>query len=66
MILTPGQRGDAPIAPDLPKGLSPQRILADKSYNYNALRSLIVRMQAESGRFQVLLDHSRTWKRSRS
>ncbi len=55
VILTPGQRGDAPIAPDLPKGLSPQRVLADKAYHSNALRALIVRMQAESGRFHTTL-----------
>ena len=47
LILTPGQRGDAPIAPDLLEGLSPLRVLADKAYDSNALRALIHDMQAE-------------------
>lgn len=47
VILTPGQRGDAPIAPDLLHGLKPKRVLADKAYDSNALRALITRMQAE-------------------
>ena len=47
VILTPGQRGDAPIAPDLLDGLSPQRVLADKAYDSNAVRALIGRMKAE-------------------
>lgn len=47
MILTPGQRGDAPIAPDLLNGLSPKWVLADKAYDSNALRSLIHGMDAE-------------------
>ena len=47
MILTPGQRDDAPIAPDLPNGLSPERVPADKAYESNALRGSIARMQAE-------------------
>ncbi len=47
MILTPGQRGDAPIAPDLLEGLSPQRVMADKAHDANALRALITGIQAE-------------------
>lgn len=47
IILTPGQRGDAPIAPDLLEGLSPHRVLADKAYDSNALRALILEMNAE-------------------
>jgi len=47
MILTPGQRGDAPIAPALLDGLSPARVLADKAYDSNAIRALIQRMGAE-------------------
>jgi transposase len=48
LILTPGQRGDAPIAPALLHGLSPRRVLADKAYDSNALRSLIADMNAEA------------------
>ena len=48
MILTPGQRGDAPRAPALLDGLSPRRALADKAYDSNALRSLIQGMKAET------------------
>lgn len=48
LILTPGQRGDAPIAPALLQGLSPRRVLADKAYDSNALRSLIAEMDAEA------------------
>lgn len=36
LILTPGQRGDAPLAPALLEGLSPRRVLADKAYDSNA------------------------------
>ena len=48
LILTPGQRGDAPIAPALLEGLSPRRVLADKAYDSNALRALIAEMGAEA------------------
>ena len=48
LILTPGQRGDAPIAPTLLEGLSPRRVLADKAYDSNTLRNLIVSMGAEA------------------
>jgi len=41
LILTPGQCGDAPLAPALLDDLSPRRVLADKAYDYNALRDLI-------------------------
>lgn len=47
LILTPGQRGDAPLAPALLEGLSPRRVLADKAYDSNALRSLIADIGAE-------------------
>ncbi len=47
IILTPGQRGDAPIAPDLLDGLTPKRVLADKAYDSNAIRALIRAMRAE-------------------
>ncbi len=48
LILTPGQRGDAPIAPALLDGLSPRRVLADKAYDSNDLRVLIATMGAEA------------------
>jgi transposase len=48
LILTPGQRGDAPLAPALLDGLSPRRVLADKAYDSNALRSLIADIGAEA------------------
>ena len=48
LILTPGQRGDAPLAPALLKGLSPKRVLADKAYDSNALRTLIANMDAQA------------------
>lgn len=48
LILTPGQRGDAPLAPALLDGLSPRRVLADKAYDSNALRDLIASMGAEA------------------
>lgn len=48
LILTPGQRGDAPLAPALLDGLSPNRVLADQAYDSNALRSLIADMGAEA------------------
>ena len=48
LILTPGQRGDAPLAPALLDGLSPRRVLADKAYDSNALRSLVADMGAEA------------------
>ncbi len=48
LILTPGQRGDAPLAPALLEGLTPRRVLADKAYDSNALRHLITSMGAEA------------------
>jgi len=48
LILTPGQRGDAPLAPALLEGLSPRRVLADKAYDSNGLRALINKMGAEA------------------
>ena len=48
LILTPGQRGDAPLAPALIEGLSPRRVLADKAYDSNALRQLIMDMGAKA------------------
>ena len=48
LILTPGQRGDAPLAPALLGGLSPRRVLADKAYDSNAIRALVADMGAEA------------------
>jgi transposase len=48
LILTPGQRGDAPLAPALLDGLRPRRVLADKAYDSNALREQIASMGAEA------------------
>ena len=48
LVLTPGQCGDAPLAPTLLEGLAPRRVLADKAYDSNALRALIASMSAEA------------------
>jgi transposase len=48
LILTPGQRGDAPLAPALLNGLSPRRVLADKAYDSNAIRALVADLGAEA------------------
>ena len=48
LVLTPGQCGDAPLAPALLEGLAPRRVLADKAYDSNALRALIASMSAEA------------------
>ena len=48
LLLTPGQRGDAPLAPALLDGLSPRRVLADKAYDSNAIRTLVADMGAEA------------------
>ena len=50
LILTAGQRGDAPLASALLDSLSPKRMLADKAYDSNALRALI-----ESGGAEVVI-----------
>lgn len=46
LILTPAQRRDAPLATALLEGLRPQRVLADKACEPNALRQLIASMGA--------------------
>lgn len=48
LMLTHGQRGDAPLALALLEGLSPRRGLADKAYDSNALRTLIAGSGAEA------------------
>lgn len=47
IILTPGQRGDVTQAAALLEGLRPQRVLADKAYDANALRQIITDAGAE-------------------
>ena len=46
LILTPGQRGDVTQAPALLEGLSARHVLADKAYDSNALRRIVVDMGA--------------------
>jgi transposase len=48
LILTPGQRGDALLAPALLEGQNPRRVLADKAYDSNAIRACIASMHAEA------------------
>ena len=48
LVLTPGQRGDAPLAAALLDGLSPRRVLADKAYDSNAIRTRVADMGAEA------------------
>ena len=38
MLLTPGQAGDAPHAPELLTGLKPQYVVADAAYDSTELR----------------------------
>jgi transposase len=48
IVLTPGQRGDAPQAPRLLEGYRPRHVIADKAYDSDALRALIGRLGAEA------------------
>ena len=41
MLLTPGQAGDAPRAPELLTGLKPQYVIADAAYDSAELRAQI-------------------------
>lgn len=42
LILTPGQRADAPVAADLLDGIDPgATLLADKAYDTNAIRAML-------------------------
>ncbi len=41
LLLTPGQAGDAPQAPELLKGLNPQHVVADAAYDSDAIRELV-------------------------
>lgn len=46
LIVTPGQRGDAPQAPALLEGLRAGHVLADTGYDSDAIRTLIRQMKA--------------------
>lgn len=48
LVLTPGQRGDAPQAPALLAGLQPKHVLADAAYDSDAIRRLIRQMKAKA------------------
>ncbi len=48
MVVTAGQRGDAPQAPVLLSGLKPKHVIADAAYDSNALRQLIREAKAKS------------------
>lgn len=46
LILTPGQRGDAPQAEALLEGLRARHVLGDAAYDSDAIRTLIRKMKA--------------------
>ena len=46
LIVTPGQRGDAPQAPALLQGLRARHVLADAAYDSDAIRLLIRKLKA--------------------
>jgi transposase len=48
LILTPGQRGDAPQAEVLLEGLRAKHVLADTAYDSDAIRTLIRKMKARA------------------
>lgn len=48
LIVTPGQRGDAPQAQALLEGLCAKHVLADAAYDSNAIRLLIRKMKART------------------
>ena len=48
MILSPGQRGDVTQAEALLEGLRANHVLADKAYDSNALRKIIMDMGAQA------------------
>lgn len=48
LILTPGQRGDAPQAEGLLDGLHARHVLADAAYDSDAIRLRIRRMKAKA------------------
>ena len=48
VILSSGQAGDAPRAPDLMAGFRPKYVLADKAYDSNAIRECIAELGASA------------------
>ena len=48
MILSAGQAGDAPRAPDLMAGFRPKYVLADKAHDSNAIREGIAEFGASA------------------
>lgn len=48
LIVTPGQRGDSPLAPALLEGLQAEHVLADAGYDSDANRLLIRHMKAKA------------------
>ena len=48
LIVTPGQRGDAPQAEGLLDVLRPRHVLADAAYDSDAIRRLIRKMKAKA------------------
>ena len=48
IILTKGQAHDAPLAPVLLKNISTEQVLADKSYDSDAILELIQELEAEA------------------
>lgn len=48
LLVTPGQRGDAPRADRLLRGLRTQHVLGDAAYDSDAIRGLIRAMKARA------------------
>ena len=48
VILSAGQGGDAPRAPDLMAGFRPKYVLADKAHDSNAIREYIAELAAST------------------
>jgi transposase len=48
LVLSPGQAGDAPRAPELLNGLHPGHVLADAAYDSNAFRDQIRQAEAKA------------------
>jgi len=48
LVVTPGQRGDAPQAPVLLPGLKPKHVIADAAYDSDTIRGLIHQAKAKA------------------
>lgn len=48
LIITPGQRGDAPQAPALLEGLRAGHVIADAGYDSDAIRRLVRQIKARA------------------